>query len=142
MPLDKFNRHLYQHDTPNVLMVEGISKLYCDIMIYIGGIQTKSNGYFYLLNQEQRGVIGPAKQFVPLGQPAYYFPLNQAKIRHALWTPTDAKLFINGKEYDKNSVIGLTLKKDDAITVLYKPNENHVFVLEAIVSVPVVADRM
>lgn len=130
MTLDKFNRHLYQHDASEILIVEGLSKVTCESMFYIGGVSTSSAGYVHILNSEIHG-----------GRPTYIVPLTRATIKSVSYTPSDVKIYVNDKQYDDNSLVGLELCKDDRIALQHKPNSKNLFCFSAVISTKVVPDR-
>ena len=108
-------------------MVTGLSELRCETMFYVGGLVTDSNGYYQIVNALERS----AEIFI------YSFPLNRATVTRVSWSPAPTEIYINNQKYDQTSLIGLEIKKGDQITAKYKPNSQDVFVLTAVLSVPV-----
>lgn len=131
MTLDKFNRHLYQHNHHKLLLVEGLTELKCEIMFYLGALGTDKDGNYAIINSNM----------ISEGLAKYTFPLDQAIVKTVTWTPKNVKVYINDKEYNTKSLIGVTLKKGDQIRVKHHKRTTELFALEAVVSVPVEADR-
>lgn len=125
--MNKFNQHLLQHDATEVLMVASLSDLRCETMFYIGGLNTDNNGNYQLINEIETS----------LGIFAYDFPLNRATVMQVSWSPTPTDIYINDKKYDCKSLIGVEIKKGDKIKAKYKPNSLALFILNAVLSVPV-----
>lgn len=131
MTLDKFNRHLYQHD--DLLLVERLASITCDVIFYIGALRTDENGLYRIINSE----VDPHTK-----QHRYIFPLEKASVHNATWIPETAKMFINNKPVDIKSLVGRSLHRGDRINFSGAKNDTSFLLFQAVLSVPVTPNRI
>lgn len=133
--MDKFNRHLHQHDGDQHFRVETVTKFWYDTILLAFAALTDGQGNFLFVkdnwNYDKKNVSPTMK--------IYDVPIDFAVIKHVWWNPHNAKVYINDEEYNTESIIGATLKKGDKIRATYKPNVKEMFVLEAVVAIPILS---
>lgn len=132
MPIDKFNTHLYARHQHSAA-IETVSHFRYDTLCYVVGIYTDANGNYRLRHSDT------TEQY-------YLFPLKHATIAAARYAPSTAQVYINDKEYNPSSLVGVTLKENDRISVVGTPNAttvynpNAVFALELVITVRIRSD--
>lgn len=129
MPIDKFGRHLHQHQQPKhgdiakLFLVESISGLQCETLITIVGQGTNANGNVHIW-----------------GGPAHYTcNFTSATIVQITLYPAQTVVVVNGVKYMNSQLIGVVLKKGDIVKFnLEKKSAPANLFFEAVVKMPLI----
>lgn len=114
MPVDKFGRHLYSHEEPQIFLAEAgeLSELKSVSVLPIIGIRTDSDGYFILSGDQ-----------VIAGKRVYLCPVT-GTITDVRLSVKEVTIYINDKVITPTSLIGLNLRNGDHISIHWSTQNN------------------